>query len=457
MKNRSFHKDPYARLVVGSAALVAVLLASTPGVRAELIFDQSNNDARNGGRVNNVRTQSQAAQVRDESPNQYGDQRTETVTDTRLDRIQGKAYDDSAIESEYGRTGGSGTQVIVNANPYVSQDQNAELENVNENKSDTNVASSLDSLQGADVSSSNRAEQIRRMRVHQEMRNEDDLQTRLERNRLREEERRSQMIAQFGDEVSVVQTQHSRPAPQTDTIIVTEAAPVRPVIVAETNEGILGDSGVMIAPKAGIADMKNGNAYTVDPRMSAGFELGFVVNQYATIVAGYSYNVYDVYLNNFGNNTYQPYSGYNWNNYYNQSIRFDHLVMKQNVFEIGTKVHALSKLYRFRPFAKVGVGYAKSFVNYDAETKQELNRFGWNEFTQDYEGSSWMGTLGLGLDAELTDFFAISAQVNYYFVTSSGNNRSQQVRGYQSAQQTVGPTLVNSDFYTGHIGATFNF
>jgi len=284
-----------------------------------------------------------------------------------------------------------------------------------------------------------KAELLRRERMRNELQNEDLLQARLEDLRLKDEEKRIDgMFGKSGKKTdeenyespyataTAVDTyqvgpvaQANPPAPQ-DQYVYTQAAPVP--MASEVDSSKTGEDEVSfyVSPRAGISDFSDNSSYKIDSRFAAGIGMGFTVSDYFSIEGGYTYSEYDVSLqDNYG---FQPaWSGYvapYGNQYPYNNANYNEVVMKQNVFDTIFKLHLMSRKSKFRPFIGAGLGYGKSFINYDERTLQWLKAYDPSQ-AKDYTLSQYLGILTAGIDVQVSDSVAVGLTGRFYNVFSA--------------------------------------
>lgn len=335
-------------------------------------------------------------------------------------------------------------------------------------------------------------EVVRRERVRSERRNEDALTMRLEALRMQEEERRAKkIIAALQNEgtESTVQVIEAQPALQTQVISVpvTEGQTVATVAVSESEEDQ--PMQISVQPRGGMGGMM-ASGYDVNPRFSLGVGLSASAGDNITIEAGYSYNVFGVALNSSNPwvASFQAYTG-------SYLKSFETVAMKQNVADLGVKLHLLGRSSKIRPFISGGGGYSVAYVNYDQKILSYLNQAGLGGMGSDYEIQQFLGYLGGGLDVQVSKSVSIGALFKYYTVLSARENsrlnnlalyngglgggypyygggyggypqyQSNPYSGYNQYQsglsdqdkQMVGGSLANTSFYVIQAGVTFTF
>lgn len=250
----------------------------------------------------------------------------------------------------------------------------------------------------------------------------------------------------------------------------------------------------VVSPRAGISNVISTVAYDVRPRFSIGGTLGVGLGEHFQLEAGYSYGEMGVAvnpsnpyiaqysqwaMNNNGGVTPYGVSPYGYGvqpspyGYYGAqpnpygygatvgttpAFGNESVVLKQNVIDLGTKVHVLGTDYRLRPYATGGGSYARSFVNYDPRILALLTRSGLGAYGTDYDISQFLGYLGLGLDVKITKAISVSAGAKYYKVFSARETGTSPYWGFSDVdKQAVGGSLARADFYQVQGGLTFSF
>jgi hypothetical protein len=329
-----------------------------------------------------------------------------------------------------------------------------------------------------------RSELLRRERMRQEMRNEDILQERLEELRLRDEKRREdellgskKLAAQEPAEALV-----ASPAPAMEEVVVSTPSPApelnapapassvtsnpTPVLVGESltggpslSEASSEQIAITVSPRGGIGSMSSVTGYTVQPRFSAGVDLGVAASDHVSFSVGYLFSEYGVLLNSSNPWVYnlQWYTGTQ-----------EAIAMKQNVVDATLKLHVLGPEARIRPFLGGGAAWSKSFINYDQRIIDGLYQSGLRDLARDYEAYSILGSVSTGLDIRITKSISVGAQFKYYAVLTSRENQSLNnaallgnygypVGYWDSDKQILGGSLARSAFYTITGGLNFSF
>lgn len=326
-----------------------------------------------------------------------------------------------------------------------------------------------DSSSGAETTS--RTEMMRRQRVREEIQNEDALTERLESLRLRDERARTGTITSGWDSAEAHPQGPAYVAPmQTETVTRTTVSNHETVEALtkssdDYREPEHDNTRIYVQGRGGVAMMSaNGEGYDVNSRYSLGVGLGFVVTSNLSVEAGYSFNEYGVSMGYpYG---YPTYGNYNYNG---NSTGDETIAMKQNVVDLGLKLHVLGVDSRVRPYVSAGAAYAKSYVNFDEKYLQQYNQaYGNTNAYPDYELSQFLGYLGTGLDVRLSRVVSISGNFRYYGVFSSRENQPLNSYpgyyggGYSSYAanpqvQQAGGSLAGRGFYTLGAGLTFVF
>lgn len=357
------------------------------------------------------------------------------------------------------------SQVIVNqtASPYVTQDQD----------------------QRTSAQSESKSEMLRRERMREELKNEDKLQTRLEELRLKDEEKRVSDIFDGGNKNSEVSPQaipvevvQVQPQYQQDEVSMQQSSVTPVSSISSDSKSALSDSMFFIQPKGGIANFTGNKWYEIDPRFSVGVNLGFVISEHYGIEAGYSYSQFDVKMqqnlgfqsafNNYLSNQYSPYGQYQQN--------YTKLVMKQNVIDVSFKAFLTPRSYRFRPYIGAGLGWGKSYINYDENTLKWIKQL-YGQSAKDYELSQYLGVLSAGFDIQLNESIAVGLGGKYYQVLSSTEESPIYNYGFynpyyggsytpppgslgtfdNSEKGLVSGSLKDNSFYSLSLGLTFTF
>ena len=199
---------------------------------------------------------------------------------------------------------------------------------------------------------------------------------------------------------------------------------------------------IVISPRAGMTNMSGSSYYDTKARYSAGLDIGVPVGNYLTLEGGYFRSEIGILGNN--SNPWVTYA----NSYYpgNQS---ETVVMKQDLFELGLKLHFLGPESRIRPFIGLGGAYAKGYVNYDQRIIDTWRQFGYPGST-DYQSSSYLGYVSAGLDVRITKMISVGAQFKYYNVFSSSENN-----GFYNPS-LYGPYGNTAGYAGGYGGAGYN-
>jgi hypothetical protein len=207
------------------------------------------------------------------------------------------------------------------------------------------------------------------------------------------------------------------------------------------------DRKIRLAPVFGKSNL-NTNAYNIDSRYTAGFELEMDVDSNLGLVFGYSYSQYNIGLAaanpfaQFGNPAGLQTLGYN-----------------QNLFELDGRVYLMPPTSKFRLFGGAGVGYNLGYLNYSQNqyvTNPYYNPYA-NQGYTDYEVKSWLGLLSAGANLNVSENVAIGALFKYAMVFSSSQNQALNnyafvPNGYNygntADQALVGGSLQNDSFYS---------
>jgi hypothetical protein len=218
--------------------------------------------------------------------------------------------------------------------------------------------------------------------------------------------------------------------------------------VAEADDGKL-EGNVRVAPMVGWTSLGSDN-YNIDSRQTLGVALEVDVDKNLTAVVSYAYAKYDVSIqgSNTINNTFL---------FVNNNTKA--LEYNQNVFDAGLRYYLLPKKSRFRAFIGGGVGYNKGFLNYDQNT---LNTFATdtallnNGELDDYEVTSFLGTLESGAELQLSKTISVGGSFKYSNILSSRenkpiNNNAFVLNGFgqqQNDKDIAGGSIAQDNFYS---------
>jgi len=343
-----------------------------------------------------------------------------------------------------------------------------------------------------EVQNMSRSELLRRERVRTEVKNEDMLQERLEELRLRDERTRTDQLLGGTAPATVLPpvpvaspsvttplveqvvtspvTEHpgqsvGQPAGNT-TGVQQELSQYSPTEVASTSSAHLSDvsdesTRVTLQPRFGLSQIAGESfGYDVRPRFATGVSLGVSSSEVVSFEAGYSYSEFGIVMNGFN-----PYIQYIANPYAIPQ-RAETVVMKQNLVDLGMKLHFLGSASKVRPFIGAGAAYSFSYVNYDQRLlSQNLYLRQW--MGQDYEVKSFLGTLSAGLDIRVNRSISVGVTGKYYNVFSAREqgwiNNAILWGGYpmggvlDADKQYIGGTLARMNFYSMMGSVTFTF
>lgn len=328
-----------------------------------------------------------------------------------------------------------------------------------------------------------RSELLRRKRMRNELQTEDLLQQRLEELRLKDEERRMGKImnskALSGEEEAA-----AKAAPMAEEIVevplierkrdevqVTQAAPVAQVELNATPAEE--KTTIYLSPRFGMPSMANSEGYSVSGRYGAGVVLGAETGENLAFELGYAFNEYGVAINSW-NPWVLQYQGL-----YGANRNAETIAMKQNHIDATIKLSVLGKDHKLRPFIAVGGGYTKSFINYDQKIVDWMRQSGFNNNSEDYEVSQFVGSVAAGVDLKLSKAISINATFKYSKVLSSRENYALNnyafygngLYGYPYQygygglygnmqdydKQQSGASLAKSDFYSITAGVNLSF
>ncbi len=218
---------------------------------------------------------------------------------------------------------------------------------------------------------------------------------------------------------------------------------------------------ISIFPLAGITSIKSSN-YTVDARYTAGFGIEAEATNNISIVGSYSYSQFNV-----GLGTSNPYYGYYQGTTLVNSNNLNALQYNQNLVDVNARFYLMPRSSRFRLYIGAGVGYSKSYLNYN---QNSLNTYSGNPYatgqSNDYSVSQVLGQLGAGAEIQISKTIALGADFKYDTVLSSSqndplNNNAFVNNGYgytaSNNQSIVGGSLASEAFYslTANVKVTF--
>ena len=342
-----------------------------------------------------------------------------------------------------------------------------------------------------EVENQSKTEMMRRSRVREELKNEDILQERLEELRLRDERRRTQEVLGLAQEndplsalpVAAVASPVVSPAVSKEQIVVPpvterpgEPAPlvagIQDQIIMTKATATLEDEEKVtfsVMPRAGLNNMiGNQNGFSVNGRYSAGVGIGVGVSDNLGVEFGYAFSEYGVASSN-------PYAGMSPYPTYGVGRPSETYALKQNVFDVGLKIHLLGQQAKLRPFLGGGAGFSKSYINYDNKIIDSYHQIGWNT-PRDYEISSYLGYISGGFDLKVTKSVSIGTTFKYYSVLSARENQplanyafytpnyyngyypsTYGQTGYYDEKQAAGSSLAKAGFYSIMAGVSFTF
>ncbi len=465
---------------------VFVFVAMAPIARAELVYDSGNDPQAQVG-----------AQVR-------ADDRESTR----------KVLKSSQHNQPLQNGGGVQTVQIARRQPIqvIDQPQSAPASPIAFNQAGESAES--------EYQNNTKSELLRRQRMREELRNEDEIQERLESLRLRDEKKRTQQLfgtngqsedgapmppaptafqgsasASMPGQVPVQMTEEVVSVPVTERPGQPTVAPVaasrrttsaqQAAMVAASSESVefeqesgsrsraqasasLDDekTTVKIAPRVGLANMGGEGNLKVNSRYSAGLALSVDASDNMAFEVGYTFNEFGIELAQPG--LYNP----------SPTGNYETRALKQNVIDAGLKFYLLGPSSKLRPFVGGGAAYSKSYLNYDQQYSQYLNQLSpQGQGVRDYEMSSYLGYLTTGFDVRISKSVSIGTLFKYYTVLSSRENASlpyqafygaqgnglssnyslQNLSGTDAGNQYAGASLARSSFYSILAGVTFTF
>lgn len=367
-----------------------------------------------------------------------------------------------------------------------------------------------------DLRNMNKTELMRRARVREELRNEDALQERLEELRLRDEKRRTDQIlgvagasgstaatGAAGSAVNLPAPLYGQVQEEAVSAPVTERpgqAPRSPQMVAPA-QAVAGPSGgpqlagissmnsadqvspstmtasmdldkpkdksvFYVMPRAGLGAMSNSGGYDVSPKYAGGVSVGVATSEFLSFELGYTYAEYGVNIGS-SNPFVQQIQG--MQNYYGNGQNSNTLAYKQNVVDIGMKLHLMDSSSRVRPFVGGGGAWSKGFINYDQQIlnnlKQSYPGFQNTPLMNDYELTSYMGYISGGLDVKMSQNITLDFMAKYYAVLSSSENSNllnyafynPNLATQSPEKQAVGGSMGKTNFFTLMGGVSFAF
>lgn len=217
-------------------------------------------------------------------------------------------------------------------------------------------------------------------------------------------------------------------------------------------------SGISITPKAGFSTISN-SAYEITSKYALGVGLGFDVSDNVGVELGYSYGENALKLN-YVPGAYGP--------YYSPYTSARELVYKSNTFDLGMKLYLSGLDAKVRPFVGAGVAYTVGFVNYDSRSIQELQAYGANLRTTDYQLTQFQGALQAGLELKIASNVSIGA--TYKLLKPLSSNESDeglQAGGFYGApnvaavanydKQALRGTIRDSAIQMFLVGASIQF
>lgn len=369
-----------------------------------------------------------------------------------------------------------------------------------------------------DLRNMNKTELMRRERVREELRNEDALQERLEELRLRDEKRRTDQILGVAgasgstgatgaagsavnlptplyggvqeEAVSAPVTERPGQAPRSPQM----AAPAQAVAASNGGPQLAGISGVNAAdqaaspsvmtasmdldkpkdksvfyvmPRAGLGAMSSSGGYDVNPKFAGGVSVGVATSEYLSFELGYTYAEYGV--NIASSNPFVQQMQVMQNYYGNGQGSSNTLAFKQNVVDIGMKLHLMDSSSRVRPFVGGGGAWSKGFINYDQQILSNLKAaypgFQNSPLMNDYELTSYMGYITGGLDVKMSPSITLDFMAKYYAVLSNSENGNllnyafynPNMATQSPEKQAVGGSMGKANFFTLMGGVSFAF
>lgn len=341
-----------------------------------------------------------------------------------------------------------------------------------------------------------KAEMLRRQRIREELRNEDLLQTRLEELRLSDEKKREEQIQisapkeQYVSPAPVVVappvrqsylSQPAQPAAQpfqpssieedhthtVEKIVVSQAAPV--AITSEDTKKKDESLSLGLFLRGGVNQMLSDEAYfKANGRYALGVGLDIPVADVLSLELGYQFSEMGVGLSS-ANPWYQGFQYANPG--YNGTI--ETLTYAQNFFDALFKLSPLGTESRFRPYLGAGLGVSRGYLNYNRRTLDYLRGAGRGDLTADYETTSMVGSVAVGVDFKIGKQIMLGVSgkysrvlavtenypFNYYaFVPWNGSGANPYTNyGPDSEKANAGAAFARSGFYSVLASLSFYF
>lgn len=316
-----------------------------------------------------------------------------------------------------------------------------------------------------DFENVSRTELLRRQRMRTELQNEDVLQMRLEELRLRDEERRKKELvalqleaeSQTAPAAAPVQTVQVRNhvvdhSGASDQISVSQAS-------TDDFDDFEEDLKISIVPHAGLMELSDDGVTQTEGKFSTGARIMLELTPQVAVEFGYSFSEFSVSLPT--NNVFLR----------NTIGTVQSMELNQNLFEAGVKYRLLRR--RVRPFVAVGLGYSKSFLNYDEDFLNRFNISG--QQSTDYETSAFLGYIGVGLDVRVTRTLSFGLSGRYYNTFSTREEQNFEgftafgsglgfgsatpfnngLNSVNSEKSIAGRSLKDSNFYS--VSGSFSF
>lgn len=312
-----------------------------------------------------------------------------------------------------------------------------------------------------------KSELMRRQRVREELKNEDVLQERLEELRLRDERRRTDQVLGISpvngaegekavatapiQEQVVVAPATERPAPalETDRVSASSSATLG-VTGAMTGISAMDASSelaeeeekiqISVMPRGGISGLSGRRSFNPHSQFTAGLTFGVGISENLSFEGGYSFS-------EFSFNT--PYS-------LAMGSPDDFFAVKNNLFDLGLKVHVLSPKARLRPFVAGGGAYSLSFTNFNAELVDYYQSLNMTQSAQDHVSKAFLGYLATGFDVRITKSLSFGAIFKYYARLSSSERSNltgsvYSANGQVTTNQVVAQVPASANDYEKHL------
>lgn len=335
------------------------------------------------------------------------------------------------------------------------------------------------SLSVPEVEHLSKTEMMRRERVREELKNEDLLQERLEELRLRDEKVRTKQIfsesstSEKSAPVSGLPVQSEVVGAAVVSSDVVASAPTSPMVDRlQSSQASISLSEMpsspastrfTIQPRGGISSMYN-TGYEVRPHFSGGIAIGASASEHVSVEAGYTYSEYGLALGSTNPFVQQLQIQSGWNGSWTQ----ESFGLKQNLFDLGMKLHFLGRDSVVRPYLGGGGAYGISFVNYSQTYLNAMNSSGLQALAADSQINNFLGFLSAGLEVKISERIALGAMFRYYSILSSlGASQPAAFGSYAGygnyaasanfEKQAVANTVSQNSFYSVLAGLSFTF